>query len=314
MIASEAVSRRHAVKLIGSAATASLLPISASPVSAADESSMMITRAIPSSGEKLPVVGLGTWQTFDVGPSQTERAPLEQVLSLLEKPGGRVIDSSPMYGRAEEVIGDLITKLHLDGKFFLATKVWTQGRQAGIDSMERSFSRLKTKRIDLMEVHNLVDVSTHLQTLREWKAQGRFRYIGVTHYNESAFAEVEKVLRSEKVDFLQINYSIGEREAERRILPLAGERGVAVIINRPFGGGDLFRTIRSKPLPDWAAEFDCHSWGQFFLKWIVANEAVTCAIPATNNPEHLRDNARAGFGKLPDARTRQRMVKYVGTV
>jgi diketogulonate reductase-like aldo/keto reductase len=281
---------------------------------AAAESSPMLTRTIGSSGEKLPVIGLGTWQTFDVGQSGGERTPLAQVLSLLVKSGGKVVDSSPMYGRSEEVIGDLANTLQLGGKLFLATKVWTRGRQAGIDSMERSFARFKTERIDLMQVHNLVDVSTQLTTMREWKAQGRLRYIGVTHYNESAFPELEKVLRSEKVDFVQINYSIAEREAEQRILPLAEERGIAVIINRPFGGGDLFRRVRSKPLPAWAAEFDCNSWAQFLLKWIVAHAAVTCAIPATNNPEHLRDNVGGGVGRLPDAKMRQRMVDYVGSI
>ena len=307
----DAISRRQAAKLISATAVGCLVPFGASRVYAAGESSVMLTRAIPSSGEKIPIIGLGTWQTFDVGSSDADRAPLEQVLSLLVKLGGRVIDSSPMYGRSEEVIGDLATKLHLQEKLFLATKVWTQGRQAGIESMERSFARLKTKRIDLMQVHNLVDVSTHLQTMREWKAHGRFRYIGVTHYNESAYPELEKVLRSEQVDFLQVNYSIGERAAELRILPLAQERKVAVIINRPFGGGDLFRRVRSKPLPEWAAEFDCRSWAQFFLKWIAGHSAVTCIIPATDKPDHMQDNAAAGFGLLPDAKMRQQMVDYV---
>jgi diketogulonate reductase-like aldo/keto reductase len=305
------VTRRDAAKLIGTTAAGVVLPISASRIFAAD-SPTMLTRSIPSSGEKLPVIGLGTWQRFDVGTSEVERRPLEHVLSWLVELGGRAVDSSPMYGRSEEVIGDLATKLQLEGKLFLATKVWTQGRQAGIDSMERSCARFKTKRIDLMQVHNLVDVTTHLQTMREWKTQGRFRYVGVTHYNESAYPELEKVLQSEKVDFLQINYSIGEREAEQRILPLAAERGVAVMINRPFGGGDLFGRIHSKPLPPWATEFDCHSWAGFLLKWIVAHPAVTCVIPATNNPNHLRDNAAAGVGRLPDAKMRQRMLEYVG--
>jgi diketogulonate reductase-like aldo/keto reductase len=309
-----ALTRREAGRLIAAGTAGLILPIGASRASSSAESSMMLTRAIPSTGEKLPVIGLGTWQTFDVGSSDIERQPLEQVLSLLVKLGGRVVDSSPMYGRSEEVIGDLAAKLHLREKLFLATKVWTRGKQAGIESMERSFARFKTKRIDLMQVHNLVDVSTQLQTMREWKAQGRFRYIGVTHYNSSAFAEVENVVRSEKLDCLQINYSIGEREAEERILPLTQERSVAVIVNRPFGGGDLFSRLRAKPLPEWASEFDCHSWAQFLLKWIVAHPAVTCAIPATNNPDHLRDNAEAGFGRLPGPKMRQRMVEYVANL
>jgi aryl-alcohol dehydrogenase-like predicted oxidoreductase len=177
--------------------------------------------------------------------------------------------------------------------------------------MERSMVRLRTKRIDLMQVHNLVDVHTHLATLREWKEQGRVRYIGITHYESGAFGEVEKVMRSEKLDFLQINYSLMEREAEERILPLAKEQGIAVIVNRPFGGGDLFERARAKQLPGWATEFDCRSWAQFFLKWIVAHSAVTCAIPATDNPLHLEDNMQGGVGRLPEAKTRQRMVEFI---
>lgn len=310
----DGMTRRNAVRLIGICGGGMLLPIGTSRSLGAGESGKMLTRAIPSTGEQLPVIGLGTWQTFDVGSGAPERAPLEQVLSELVKLGGRAIDSSPMYGRSEEVIGDLATKLQLERKLFLATKVWTSGRQAGIQSMERSFTRFKTKRIDLMQVHNLVDVTTHLQTMREWKEAGRFRYIGITHYNDSAFPEVEKVLRSEKLDFLQINYSLVEPEADQRILPLAQERGVAVMINRPFGGGDLFRRVRSKSLPEWATEFDCHSWAHFLLKWIIGHVAVTCVIPATADPEHLRDNAAAGMGRLPDPKMRQRMADYVAKI
>lgn len=303
------MTRRAATKLITGAAAGFLLPTEA----ARAQSSAMLTRAILSSGEKLPVIGLGTWNVFDVEITPANEKQLGDVLSLFVKLGGAVIDSSPMYGRAEQVIGALVTKLGLHDKLFLATKVWTRGKQAGIESMERSMTRLQTKRIDLMQVHNLVDVTTQLATMREWKAQGRFRYIGITHYNSSAFGEVEKVLRAEKVDFLQINYSIMEREAEERILPLAKDRQVALIINRPFGGGDLFSRVRSKPLPNWAAEFDCRSWAQFFLKWIVAHPGVTCAIPATNNPQHLEDDLAGGIGRLPDAKTRQRMVELLSS-
>ena len=304
------MTRRDATKLIGAAAASFLLPIDSTHA----ESSLMLTRAIPSSGEKLPVIGLGTWNVFDVDLDPQNERQLSDVLSLFVKSGARVIDSSPMYGRAEQVIGALVAKLGLRDKLFFATKVWTRGKRAGIESMERSMSRLQTKRIDLMQVHNLVDVGTQLATMREWKAQGRFRYIGITHYNSSAFDEVEKVLRGEKVDFLQINYSIMEREAEQRILPLAQDRQVAVIINRPFGGGDLFSRVRSQPLPAWAAEFDCRSWAQFFLKWIIAHPAVTCAIPATNNPKHLEDDVQAGRGGLPDAQRRQKMAELVGSI
>jgi diketogulonate reductase-like aldo/keto reductase len=268
-------------------------------------------RAIPSSGEKLPVIGLGTWQVFDVGPDAAERQALEAVLSRFGALGGRVVDSSPMYGRAEQVVGDLATKLDLHSSLFLATKVWTTGKAEGIASMERSRARLQSKRIDLMQVHNLIDARTHLATLREWKEQGRVRYFGITHYNSSGHGEVAKLLRTEKLDFLQINYSLGEREVEKEILPLAQDRGVAVLVNRPFGGGGLFERVRQKPLPDWASEFDCHSWAQFLLKWIVAHSAVTCAIPATGNVRHLEDNMQAGLGKLPDAKLRARMVETV---
>jgi diketogulonate reductase-like aldo/keto reductase len=305
------MTRREAARLIGGTTAGLLLPIGAI---AAGEAPAMLTRAIPSSGEKLPVIGLGTWQTFDVDLKPDNGAQLESVLSQFAKLGGRVIDSSPMYGRSEEVIGELSAKLGLRDKFFLATKVWTRGKQAGIESMERSLQRLQTKRIDLMQVHNLVDVETQLATMREWKEQGRFRYLGITHSNSGSHPEVVKVLEKEKLDFVQINYSIMEREADLRILPLAQERGVAVLANRPFGGGDLFGRVRTKPLPDWAAEFDCRSWAQFFLKWIVAQPAVTCAIPATNNPKHLDDNVQAGSGRLPDTKMRQRMVDFISSV
>jgi diketogulonate reductase-like aldo/keto reductase len=305
------MTRREAARLIGGTTAGLLLPIGAV---AAGEAPAMLTRAIPSSGEKLPVIGLGTWQTFDVDLKPDNGAQLESVLSQFAKLGGRVIDSSPMYGRSEEVIGELSAKLGLRDKFFLATKVWTRGKQAGIESIERSMDRLQTKRIDLMQVHNLVDLETQLATMRAWKEQGRFRYLGITHSNNGAHPEVEKALRSEKLDFVQINYSITEREAEQRILPLAQDRGVAVLANRPFGGGDLFARVRAKPLPDWAAEFDCRSWAQFFLKWIVAHAAVTCAIPATNNPKHLEDNVQAGSGRLPDAKMRQQMIEFVSSL
>src|SRR5438105_2511944 len=302
------ITRREAARLIAASAAGLFLPSGAAR--AANESSRMLMRAIPSSGEKLPVIGLGTWQTFDVDLMADNRRQPEEGLSLFVKLGGRVIDTSPMYGRAEQVIGDLTAALGIREQLFLATKVWTHGKEQGIKSMERSMARLRT-RIDLMQVHNLVDVHAHLATLRERKEQGRIRYIGITHYESGAFGEVEKVMRSEKLDFLQISYSIMEREAEQRSLPLAQDRQVAVIINRPFGGGDLFGRARSRPLPDWAAEFDCRSWAQFFLKWIVANSAVTCAIPATDQPLHLEDNMQGGVGRLPEAKTRQRMVGFI---
>jgi diketogulonate reductase-like aldo/keto reductase len=219
-----------------------------------------------------------------------------------------------MYGRAEEVIGDLTSSLGIRNKLFLATKVWTRGKETGIQSMERSLALLRTDRIDLMQVHNLVDVNTHLATLREWKQTGRVRYTGITHYESGALSAIEKLIRSEKFDFLQINYSLMEPEAEQRVLPLAQERGIAVIANRPFGAGDLFEKVRSKPLPEWASEFDCRSWAQFFLKWIISNAAITCAIPATNKTRHLEDNIQGGIGRLPDAKIRRRMVELVSSL
>jgi diketogulonate reductase-like aldo/keto reductase len=306
------VTRREAAKVIGGTAAGLLLPITTR--AANDSSPAMLTRSIPSSGEKLPVIGLGTWQAFDVNLTADSRRQLEEVLSLFVKFGGRVIDSSPMYGRAEEVIGDLTATLGIRDKLFLATKVWTHGKESGVKSMERSMALLRSKRIDLMQVHNLVDVHTHLATLHEWKEQGRIRYVGITHHEAGAFGEMEKLMRSEKLDFVQINYSLMEPETEQSLLPLARERGIAVLANRPFGAGDLFDKVRSKPLPDWAAEFDCRSWAQFFLKWIVAHSAITCAIPATSKPRHLEDNMQGGTGRLPDPKTRRRMVEFVSSL
>lgn len=304
------ITRRQAAWLIGGAAAATAVwPWRSGAVAQAVSS--MLLRAVPSSGEKIPAIGLGTSRTFDVGTSTDDRRPLRQVLQQFAQLGGTVVDTSPMYGRAEEVIGDLVAELKLRDKLFFATKVWTTGKQSGIESMERSLALLKTKKIDLMQVHNLIDLETQLATARAWKEERRVRYVGITHYVESALPALEKVLQREKLDFLQINYSIIEREAEKHVMPLARERGVAVLINRPFARGNLFSRLRSTPLPDWAAEFDCKSWAQFLLKWILANEAVTCAIPATSDPRHLADNMQAGIGRLPDAKMRERMAQFV---
>ena len=268
------------------------------------------TRPIPSSGERLPVIGLGTWQTFDVGNDNAARAPLREVLKTLAESGAGVVDSSPMYGSSESVAGDLIAELGLRPKLFVATKVWTSGRNEGIRQMQTSLRRLRVERLDLMQVHNLVDVATHTQTLQGWQAEGKVRYIGITHYTSSAFGEVERWLRTGDYGFVQINYSLDEPEAEQRLLPLAQEKGVAVIVNRPFGQASLFRRVRGKAVPDWArAELGIASWAQFFLKWIVGHPAVTCAIPGTSQPEHMRDNLGAGVGPLPDAAMRRRMAK-----
>ncbi|WP_217900204.1 aldo/keto reductase [Noviherbaspirillum humi] len=303
------MNRRDALRLMTAAAISGIgvLPDGAGAANGADQPGML-ARRIPSNGESLPMIGLGTWQTFDVGTAPAERAPLEAVLKEFVALGGRLIDSSPMYGNSEIVAGDLTAALGLRQKLFIATKVWTSGKRAGIEQMEDSMGKLRADPIDLMQVHNLVDVSTHLATLREWKQIGRVRHIGVTHYAASAHDAVARVISGEPVDFIQINYSVGEREAERRLLPLARDRGVAVIINRPFAGGDMFRRLRSKPLPGWAAEIDCDSWAQLLLKFVVSHPAVTCAIPATARVEHLRDNMKAGMGRMPDEKMRARIA------
>ncbi|HYM32175.1 MAG TPA: aldo/keto reductase [Candidatus Cybelea sp.] len=272
----------------------------------------MQTRPIPSSGEPLPIVGCGTYRTFDVGNSAPERETAAGVLRALFEAGGSVIDSSPMYGRAEAVVGDVLAAIRSRDKAFIATKVWTSGRQAGIEQMQRSMALLRTDRIDLMQIHNLVDWQTHMKTLRDWKREGRIRYLGITHYTESAFDQLEAVMRAEQMDFVQLNYAIDDRAAEKRLLPLAAERGIAVIVNQPFGGGDLLRRMLQKPLPAWAADIECRSWPQLLLKFVLGHPAVTCVIPGTGKPEHMRDNASAGLGPMPDAAMCARMVASLG--
>lgn len=269
-----------------------------------------MTRKIPSTGEELPAIGLGTWQAFDVGSGAGARAPLREVIARFQKAGGKVIDSSPMYGSAESVAGDLVAELGLRDTLFIATKVWTRGREEGMREMETSFQRMKVSRMDLMQVHNLVDVDVHTKAISDMKSKGRVRYTGITHYTASAHAEVERQLKKTSYEFLQINYSLAERDAEKRLLPWCAQNGVAVIANRPFAEGAMFRRVRGKPLPPWAAEVGAASWAQFFLKWIVGHPAVTCAIPGTGSPEHLADNVAAGFGVLPDEAQRRKMAGY----
>ena len=271
----------------------------------------LIRRTIPKSGEQLPVVGLGTYIVLDVAPAAPEVAELKDVLSTFVAGGASLIDSSPMYGRAEAMVGELSTALALQSSLFLATKVWTSGRDAGIRQMRDSLRLMRTSRIDLMEVHNLLDHDTHFKTLREWKAAGTIRYIGITHYHAGAYRELEKLLKTRDYDFVQFNYSLAEREAEQRLLATAAESGTAVIINRPFAQGELFAQVKGRELPAWAAEFDCDSWAQFFLKYIVAHPAVTCVIPGTGKVRHMIDNLKAGAGRLPDERMRKRMADLI---
>ncbi len=272
----------------------------------------MLKRAIPSTNEMLPVVGCGTWRAFDVRMSPGQRAPRRAVLQALFDGGGAVIDSSPMYGRSEAVVGELVEELDAKARAFIATKVWTEGRDAGIAQMTRSFELLRASSLDLMQVHNLVDWRTHLATLRDWKAAGRVRYIGITHYKTSAHADLEAVMRSEPIDFVQVNYALNNRAAGKSLLPLAADRGIAVLVNRPFGMGALVQRLSRLPLPAFAPELGCASWAELALKYIIANPAVTCVIPGTRAPEHMAGNVRAGSGQLPDAGLRKRILDAAG--
>jgi diketogulonate reductase-like aldo/keto reductase len=309
------VSRREVLRVLAAAAG---LPDLTRGRPFADDSTQtarpmrMQTRAIPATGEALPVVGVGTWLNFDVAPGSTEYRSLPGVLQALFAAGGSVIDSSPMYRRAEQTTGELLSAIAPPPPAFLATKVWTSGRDAGIAQMEQSFTLLRATRIDLMQVHNLQDWRTHLPTLRRWKGEGRLRYVGISHYTASAYVEVEAVLKAEPLDFLQINYALDDRAAERRLLPLARDRGVAVIVNMPFGGGSLLRRLRDRPLPAWAAEAGSVSWAQLALRFVLAHPAVTCVIPGTGNPRYMAENAAAGAAPPLTERQRQDLVAATG--
>ncbi len=270
----------------------------------------MLTRKIPASGEELPTIGLGTYKGFDAGTGRKERAELSEVLSTLLSRGGSVIDSSPMYGRAEEVAGDLLAAQHSRQSAFVATKVWTEGRTAGIEQMKRSVKRLGCERLDLMQVHNLVDWHTHLPTLRAWKNDGLIRYLGITHYSSRAYADMEKIMRAEALDFVQLNYSLDDREAERRLLPLAAERGMAVLVNLPFGQDSLFKALRGKTVPVWMHEAGCETWSQVLLKFVLSHPAVTCVIPGTRNPKHMAENCSAGEGHMLDETLVRKLVTF----
>jgi diketogulonate reductase-like aldo/keto reductase len=300
------LSRRAALKLLLASGAAAAMP-----TGLLRAASSMMRRPIPSSAEELPVIGLGTSRVFDVGRAESDLAPLAEVLEILVREGGSVVDTSPMYGRAEGVTGHLAGKAGMTDRLFLATKVWTGGRDAGIAQMNESFRLLETDRVDLIQVHNLIDWRTHLETLSAWKAEGRIRYTGITHYRVDAFDELEDVMTAADWDFVQLNYSILTPDAEQRLLPLARERGIAVLVNRPFERGGTFRQVRDLDLPGWAKEHDIESWGQFFLKWVISHPAVTCVIPGTSKPKHMLDNAGAGHGALPDEALRRKMRDYV---
>ena len=297
---------QHSALLAGMASLAALLP----PFALAREG--LHSRPIPTSGEVLPVIGLGTSRTHNVGLDDTQLQPLLEVLRVFIDGGARVIDTAPSYGRAEPVSGELVQRLGVREQVFLASKVSSSGRERGLAQIEASFRALQTEVIDLIQVHNLQDTRTQLGLLRELKQQGRIRYIGVTHYLESAHDELLAVLQREKVDFVQFNYSVGERNAEQRLLPYCADQGIATLINRPFARGGLLAGVRGQPLPDWAEELDATSWAQLALKFILADPAVTTVIPATSNPRYMLDNILAGSGRLPDARQRQLIAEAFG--
>lgn len=299
------IGRREALNKLSALALLPLLGLRAVPLP-------LMKRNIPGTSESLPVVGVGTWQTFDVAPEGYP--PLREVLTTLAAEGGTVIDSSPMYGKSEDVVGQLSEELQLNDKLFIATKVWITGHREGINQMSASMGKLRRNRIDLMQIHNLVDWRNHMRTLTKWKEEGRVRYIGLTHYTDSAHDTLASVMKSNRVDFIQVNYNLLDRHAEERLLPLAKDLNVGVLINRPFEEGALFNRVNGKKLPAWAAEFDCASWGQFFLKFILSHPAVTCVIPGTSKARHLLDNLSAGVGRLPDPGHRKKMIEWISNL
>jgi len=304
------LSRRDLVKIGASASAALALGVRPVLGRGSRDPLTLIVRPIPSTGEEIPVVGIGTARRYDVGTSAAERVPLRETVALFRDLGGKLIDTAPSYGNAETVVGDLVAELGFRDQLFLATKVRKEGLDEGLAEIERSFGLLKTDTFDLLQVHNLVDVDTQLATLRELKESGRVRYIGMTTSSARQYEQFADVMRSEDMDFIQVNYSLASREAATEILPLARDRGMAVLINLPFGRGRLFSAVGDRPLPDWTVEFDCESWGQFFLKYIVGHPAVTCVIPGTAKPHYATDNMGAARGRLPDAAMRTKMEEF----
>lgn len=301
------VNRKQAIQLL---ATSGAALISGS-INGLVPVSRMLERPIPSSKELLPVVGIGSWIQFDAGNNVSERENLTEVLRQVSLGGGKLIDSSPMYGSSEEVIGDLTQSMQKSDSFFYATKVWTSGKEAGIRQMENSFRKMQRGKMDLMQIHNLSDWETQLNTLQQWKQEGKIRYIGITHYTTGMHSTLQRIFEKHPVDFVQFNYSILTRDAEKSILPAAKEKGVAVIINEPLEKGRLFNLVKGKTLPSWAKDYDINSWAQFFLKYIVSHPAVNCVIPGTSNPKHAADNMLAGHGKMPEEVIRKKMATYL---
>ena len=299
-------SRRTVLKVVGAS---SLIPSIA--LQATDAKNYMARRIIPSTGELLPVIGLGTSRVFDTNLSEKSLNPRKEIVKALLDHGGSLIDTSPMYGRAEEVTGKIAQDLKINDRLFLATKVWIEGKEAGEIQMNASSKKLNKAVIDLMQIHNLLDWKTHIKTLYEWKEQGKINYIGISHFRSNAFNQIEKIITKERIDFAQFNYSLEEREAEKRLLPLCREKGVATLINRPFMRGKLFKAVARKKLPSWTYEYNVNTWSQFFLKFILANQAVTTVIPATSNPAHMIDNLIGGIGPIPEVGLQKKMVEVV---
>ena len=299
-------SRRTVLKVMG---VSSLTPSIA--LQATDAKTYMARRIIPSTGELLPVIGLGTSRVFDTNLSEKLLNPRKEIVKALLNHGGSLIDTSPMYGRAEEVTGKIAQDLKINDRLFMATKVWIEGKEAGEIQMNASSKKLNKAVIDLMQIHNLLDWKTHIKTLYEWKEQGKINYIGISHFRSNAFSQIEKIITKERIDFAQFNYSLEEREAEKRLLPLCREKGVATLINRPFMRGKLFKAVARKKLPSWTYEYNINTWSQFFLKFILANQAVTTIIPATSNPAHMIDNLIGGIGPIPEVGLQKKMVEVV---
>jgi len=297
--------RRFLAALGGAVATC------ACPTIALGQEAAPITRRVPVSGEVLPAIGVGSWITFNVGAATEARAPLVPVLQNFFDRGGAMIDSSPMYGTSEAVIGFLLSRTSNRSRLISATKIWTFSRGAGVRQVQTSLELWGIPRFDLVQIHNMLHWETHVETLKEFKAAGKVRYIGITTSHGRGHDEMERALTRERFDFVQFTYNFADRSVEKRLLPLAAERGLAVIINRPFDGGDLFSVVKQKPLPPWAREFDCANWPQFFLKFVVSHPAVTCAIPATSQTAHMVENMGALYGRLPDASTRDRMIQHM---
>jgi diketogulonate reductase-like aldo/keto reductase len=304
------LTRRSALKLLGAATTTlTLSPWRAVAASTADA----VSKAIPATGERIPVIGMGTWRTFNVGSDPVLRDARTEVLKAFFDAGGGMVDNSPMYGSAQEVVGYGLRKLGRPPTLFAAEKIWTDDGTKTREQAAQTSARWGVETLDLLQIHNLAAWQDHLPALRRMKEEGKIRYLGITTSHGSRHAAFEQIMKTEPLDFIQVTYNLTHRQVEQRLLPLAADRGIAVIANRPFDGGTLVKRLKARNarLPEWAAEIDCKTWADFLLKFVVSHPALTCAIPATSNVEHLRENMAARLGRMPDASTRERMVRHV---